>query len=332
MAEGAAVLREALSDAVDRPGRAAASWSAATSAGWTRPPSAAWPPAWRRSVVAYTAASRDPLADDVAWAGRTVAGLGNVEHHVIPAEEMPLVFHGVGPWATGWTSRARPPSTATGGSTIARRAAARGLAAAPDRLRRGRAALRLGRPPARAAADQPEDRPARTCAASRPSTAGRAARCSGSCRTAAPTASGWPGWPSTLTDPSRRWTSRCSTGGFRRGCRRGRPRPRSQAVRARSGPRRRPPSRWGTGGDSTGSWRRMRYRLAHRPPVRPVGRRDRDHPGQPLLRRPGDRGRPGRPAAGAGDPLAVQAADRRGDARHRPRREPGPPDQGQRLR
>jgi asparagine synthase (glutamine-hydrolysing) len=46
-------------------------------------------------VVAYTAASPDPLADDVAWAARTVAGLGNVEHHVVPAEEMPLVYHGL---------------------------------------------------------------------------------------------------------------------------------------------------------------------------------------------------------------------------------------------
>jgi asparagine synthase (glutamine-hydrolysing) len=46
-------------------------------------------------VVAYTAASPDPLADDVEWASRTVAGLGNVEHHVIPAEEMPLVYHGI---------------------------------------------------------------------------------------------------------------------------------------------------------------------------------------------------------------------------------------------
>jgi asparagine synthase (glutamine-hydrolysing) len=46
-------------------------------------------------VVAYTAASPDPLADDVAWAARTVAGLGNVEHHVIPADEMPLVYHGL---------------------------------------------------------------------------------------------------------------------------------------------------------------------------------------------------------------------------------------------
>jgi asparagine synthase (glutamine-hydrolysing) len=46
-------------------------------------------------VVAYTAASPDPLADDVEWSHRTVAGLGNVEHHVIPAEEMPLVYHGL---------------------------------------------------------------------------------------------------------------------------------------------------------------------------------------------------------------------------------------------
>jgi asparagine synthase (glutamine-hydrolysing) len=46
-------------------------------------------------VVAYTMASPDPLADDVAWAARTVAGLGNIEHHVIPAEEMPLVYHGL---------------------------------------------------------------------------------------------------------------------------------------------------------------------------------------------------------------------------------------------
>jgi asparagine synthase (glutamine-hydrolysing) len=46
-------------------------------------------------VVAFTAASPDPLADDVAWATRTVAGLGNVEHHVIPADEMPLVYYGL---------------------------------------------------------------------------------------------------------------------------------------------------------------------------------------------------------------------------------------------
>jgi asparagine synthase (glutamine-hydrolysing) len=46
-------------------------------------------------LVAYTAASPDPLADDVAWASRTVAGLGDVEHHVIPADEMPLPYQGI---------------------------------------------------------------------------------------------------------------------------------------------------------------------------------------------------------------------------------------------
>jgi asparagine synthase (glutamine-hydrolysing) len=46
-------------------------------------------------VAAYTAASPDPLADDVAWALRTVAGLANVEHHIIPAKEMPLPYQGI---------------------------------------------------------------------------------------------------------------------------------------------------------------------------------------------------------------------------------------------
>lgn len=49
----------------------------------------------KAQIVAYTAASPDPLADDVAWAARTVSGLGNVEHHVIPADEMPLAYHGL---------------------------------------------------------------------------------------------------------------------------------------------------------------------------------------------------------------------------------------------
>jgi asparagine synthase (glutamine-hydrolysing) len=76
-------------------------------------------------VVAYTAASPDPLADDVAWAGRTVAGLGTVEHHVIPAEEMPLVYHGL-----TLDDQLDEPCAATVDRsrwlTIARRAAARG--------------------------------------------------------------------------------------------------------------------------------------------------------------------------------------------------------------
>ncbi|HSJ43250.1 MAG TPA: asparagine synthase-related protein [Euzebyales bacterium] len=49
-----------------------------------------------RTVVAYTAASPDPLADDVTWAQRTVAARGDLEHHVIGADEMPLVYHGLG--------------------------------------------------------------------------------------------------------------------------------------------------------------------------------------------------------------------------------------------
>ena len=59
--------------------------------------------------------TRDPLADDVAWAVRTVAGLGNVEHHVIPAEEMPLLYDGLLAMDDRLTSRAAPPSSATGG-------------------------------------------------------------------------------------------------------------------------------------------------------------------------------------------------------------------------
>lgn len=46
-------------------------------------------------VLAFTAASPDPLADDVDWARRTVAATPVIEHHVISADEMPLVYHGL---------------------------------------------------------------------------------------------------------------------------------------------------------------------------------------------------------------------------------------------
>jgi asparagine synthase (glutamine-hydrolysing) len=94
MAEGAPALREALSAAVaartqrrtlvscDLGGLDSTSVCSLAASGAAK-------------VVAYTAASPDPLADDVAWAARTVAGLGNVEHHVIPAGDMPLVYHGL---------------------------------------------------------------------------------------------------------------------------------------------------------------------------------------------------------------------------------------------
>jgi asparagine synthase (glutamine-hydrolysing) len=77
-------------------------------------------------VVAYTAASPDPLADDVAWATRTVAGLSDVEHHIIPADEMPLVYHGL----TTLDDPLDEPFTAAVDRdrclTVLRRAAARG--------------------------------------------------------------------------------------------------------------------------------------------------------------------------------------------------------------
>jgi asparagine synthase (glutamine-hydrolysing) len=77
-------------------------------------------------VAAYTGASPDPLADDVDWAARTVAQLANVEHHVVPAEEMPLVYHGL----SALEDQLDQPCTVTVDRDrwliMARRAAARG--------------------------------------------------------------------------------------------------------------------------------------------------------------------------------------------------------------
>ena len=78
------------------------------------------------TVAAYTAANRDPLADDVVWAERTVAGLAGVEHEVIPAEELPLVFAGITDFVDGFDE---PCSATVDGArllTIADRAAERG--------------------------------------------------------------------------------------------------------------------------------------------------------------------------------------------------------------
>ncbi|MDK1476517.1 asparagine synthase-related protein [Streptomyces sp. 549] len=47
-------------------------------------------------VVSYTAATHDALGDDVHWARRTVGALGQSEnHHVVPAERIPLTFDGL---------------------------------------------------------------------------------------------------------------------------------------------------------------------------------------------------------------------------------------------
>ncbi|GGV70600.1 hypothetical protein GCM10010277_81750 [Streptomyces longisporoflavus] len=51
--------------------------------------------AGRTRVVAFTAASPDPLDDDVEWAVRTAAAAGGIEHHVVPAAEMPSIYHGL---------------------------------------------------------------------------------------------------------------------------------------------------------------------------------------------------------------------------------------------
>jgi asparagine synthase (glutamine-hydrolysing) len=93
MAEGAQALREALSAAVAARVRGNALVSC--DLGGLDSTSVCCLAAREAKVVAYTAASLDPYADDVVWAGRTVAGLGNVEHHIIPSEEMPLVYHGL---------------------------------------------------------------------------------------------------------------------------------------------------------------------------------------------------------------------------------------------
>jgi asparagine synthase (glutamine-hydrolysing) len=94
IAKGATALREALSAAVDA--RVHGNQLVSCDLGGLDSTSVCCLAAHQGAkVVAYTAASLDPFADDVMWAGRTVSGLGNVEHHIIPAEEMPLVYHGL---------------------------------------------------------------------------------------------------------------------------------------------------------------------------------------------------------------------------------------------
>jgi asparagine synthase (glutamine-hydrolysing) len=94
MAEGAPALRDALSAAVAArtQGRALVSCDLGGLDSTAVTSLAAREDA---QIVAYTAATADPLADDVQWATRTVAALGNVEHHIIPADEMPLIYHGL---------------------------------------------------------------------------------------------------------------------------------------------------------------------------------------------------------------------------------------------
>ncbi|MGI5346973.1 asparagine synthase-related protein [Streptomyces sp. CA-250714] len=46
-------------------------------------------------VVAVTAASPDPLDDDVMWAFRTAAAVPGIEHHLVPHKDMPTIYEGL---------------------------------------------------------------------------------------------------------------------------------------------------------------------------------------------------------------------------------------------
>jgi asparagine synthase (glutamine-hydrolysing) len=94
MAEGAPALREALSAAVEvrTRGRELVSCDLG---GLDSTSVCALAARGRAKVIAYTADGLDPLCDDVTWARRTVAGLGDVEHHVIAGERLPMVYEGL---------------------------------------------------------------------------------------------------------------------------------------------------------------------------------------------------------------------------------------------
>ncbi|WKX73388.1 asparagine synthase C-terminal domain-containing protein [Streptomyces sp. XD-27] len=77
-------------------------------------------------VVAYTAASPDPLEDDVTWARRTAGALPALEHHVIPVAELPLVYHGLLDLNEPMDEPCRAAADHARWFTIAHRALARG--------------------------------------------------------------------------------------------------------------------------------------------------------------------------------------------------------------
>lgn len=94
MAEGARALRKALSAAVEARvgGRDLVSCDLG---GLDSTSICSLAARGRARVLAYTADGRDPMADDAAWARRTVAGLGDVEHHIIAGDGLPFVYDGL---------------------------------------------------------------------------------------------------------------------------------------------------------------------------------------------------------------------------------------------
>ncbi len=94
MTEGAAVLREALLAAVEARlrGRDLVSTDLG---GFDSTALCCVAAGHGAKVVAYTGDGLDPMTDDVHWARRTVACLPDVEHHVIEAGHLPMVYDGV---------------------------------------------------------------------------------------------------------------------------------------------------------------------------------------------------------------------------------------------
>ncbi|GAB7039293.1 MULTISPECIES: asparagine synthase-related protein [Catenuloplanes] len=94
MAEAAAGLRDALTDAVRV--RTAGRPLVTTDLGGLDSTAVCSVAATRggTTVAAYTVDVHDPLGDDVRWAAHTVAALG-IEHHLVPAERMPMTYDGL---------------------------------------------------------------------------------------------------------------------------------------------------------------------------------------------------------------------------------------------
>jgi asparagine synthase (glutamine-hydrolysing) len=95
MAEGALVLRAALSAAVEVRTRGRELISTDLS-GYDTTSLCCLAARGPAHVAAYTWAPADPLADDVFWARKTVAALGTIEHQVVPSERTPFAFSGIG--------------------------------------------------------------------------------------------------------------------------------------------------------------------------------------------------------------------------------------------
>ena len=220
MAEGAPALRDALAAAVE-PGSPGRELVSCDLGGLDSTALCSLPPAGRDHGARTR--RRAPTRSRTTSSGRrTVAGLAGVEHEIIPAEEMPLVFDGLG---RPLEDRFDEPCTATVDGArwlaIARRAAARGsrlhlTGFGGDELLYGSVAHLhdLLRTNPRTGAAQP-------ARASPRSTGGPVGPCCASWPTPARTGGGWPAWRTPSPRRRRRRRSRCWSGASGPGCRPG---------------------------------------------------------------------------------------------------------------